>query len=178
VKLGHCDVAITYYEKYLATNPPDAPAQATNEAIGNCKQQLAAQDAASQPATPATDTTTATVSTGSASTTSSGHEFDVLGAGIAGAGLVSTVVGIVLYSSARGDLDDAESAATYQDSAGLVDDAHSKRTYAVVFGVVGVAAIGVGTWHFLHHRKAEHDSSSVTVAPTAHGGLVTWGGSF
>ena len=94
-------------------------------------------------------------------------------------GVVSTVVSIVMYSSARGDLDDAESAATYKDSESLVDDAHSKRTYAVVFGVVGVAAIGVGTWHFLRHRKQERAGSGLSVAPMrGGGGLVTWGGSF
>lgn len=42
VKLGKCDVAITFYERFVATNPPAAEMAATNEAIASCKAQLAA----------------------------------------------------------------------------------------------------------------------------------------
>jgi hypothetical protein len=43
-----------------------------------------------------------------------------------------------------------------------------------VFGAVGLAAVGVGVWHYTTYRSEQ----SVTVAPTASGGMVTWMGRF
>jgi tetratricopeptide (TPR) repeat protein len=166
VKLGECDKAIESYEKFLATNPPEEPTAAANEAIDTCKEQIAAQtpppapEPAPQPAPPAPPPQP------------EGRPFytDIVGSALVGGGLVSSVVGIVMYTSARSTLDDAEAAPTYSEHERLVGDAQTKRNIGVVFGAVGVAAIGVGVWHWMKYRS----ESSVTVAPTASGGMVSW----
>jgi tetratricopeptide (TPR) repeat protein len=164
VKLNNCPVAITYYEKFLATQPGPEPANAANEAVSNCNAIIAAaapaEPAPAPPPPPAPEP----------------RKFDVIGTTLIGVGVVSTVVGVVMYSSAINSLDDAEVAPTYQDHQSLRDDAESKRTYAMIFGVAGVAAIGVGAWHYLSFRKKE--TSRVSVNPTKHGGMISWQGSF
>lgn len=170
VKLDQCEDAIASYEKFLATNPPDEPTAAANEAIEACKAQLAAKAAPPPdpepepqpppPPPPAQD--------------SKPFYKDVLGTALVSGGTVSAVVGIALYASARSTLDDAEAAPTYSEHARLVDDARTKRSLSVVFGVVGAAAIGVGIWRYTTVRS----ESSMTVAPTAGGGMVSWQGRF
>ncbi|MEJ7601455.1 MAG: hypothetical protein WKG01_26360 [Kofleriaceae bacterium] len=39
VKLGNCTQAITFYERFLSTHPPDEPADAAREAIEICQTQ-------------------------------------------------------------------------------------------------------------------------------------------
>lgn len=166
VKLDQCEKAIESYEKFIATNPPEEPTAAANEAIDTCKTQIAAQtpppapEPTPQPPPPAPPPQP------------EGRPFytDIVGSALVGGGLVSSVVGIVLYTNARGTLDDAEAAPTYSEHERLVDDARTKRNIGVVFGAVGVAAIGVGVWHWMKYRS----ESSVTVAPTGSGGMVSW----
>ena len=170
-KLNNCPVAMTYYEKFLATKPGPEPTAATNEAINVCKTQMAT---APQPE-PTLDQPVAQPEPPPPPPPEP-RQFDVIGTTLVGLGVISTVVGVVMYSSAVNDLDDAEIAPTYQEHQTLVDDAHSKRTYAVIFTAAGVAAIGVGAWHYLSFRKKEQ--SRVSVTPTTTGGMVTWQGSF
>lgn len=172
VKLGQCEEAIASYEKFLAANPPEEPTAAANEAIASCRKQLAeAQqspppDPEPQPQPPPAAPPPAP----------EGRPFytDVIGSALVGAGVVSLAVGGVMYASARGTLDDAEAAMTYSDHERLVDDAHSKRNIAVALGAVGIAAVGVGVWHYMKYSSEQ----AVTVTPTASGGMVTWMGAF
>jgi tetratricopeptide (TPR) repeat protein len=166
VKLNNCPVAITYYEKFLATGPGPEPTTAANEAIDSCRAQLAAQPPEPEPQPPPPPPPPPP----------QGKKFDVIGTTLVGVGVVSTIVGVVMYSGAINKLDDAEHAPTYDESEQLIDDAQSKRTLAVIFSVAGVAAIGIGAWHYLHFRKTE--KPSVAVTPTTTGGMVTWQGSF
>lgn len=167
VKLNNCPVAVSYYERFLSTNPAPEPAAAANEAITNCKAQMAAEQPPVEEAQPPPPPPPPAPEP---------RRFDVVGTTLVGVGVVSTIVGVVMYSSAVNDLDDAENAPTYQEHESLVDDAQSKRTMSVIFTAAGVAAIGIGAWHYLHFRKKEQ--STVTVAPTRTGGMVTWQGSF
>jgi tetratricopeptide (TPR) repeat protein len=173
VKLGKCEDAISSYEKFLATNPPAEPAAAAKEAIDTCKAQAPPpppeptpeptpppQPVAPPPPPPAPE--------------HKAFYTDVIGSSLVGAGVVSIVVGVVMYSSAVSTLDDAEAATTYDMHKELVDDAHTKRNLGLVFGAVGLAAVGVGVWHYTTYRSEQ----SVTVAPTASGGMVTWMGRF
>jgi hypothetical protein len=169
VKLNNCPIAITYYEKFLATKPAAESTAAANEAINTCKTQMATQPPQPEPQPEPTPEPPPPPPP-------EPRKFDIIGTTLVGVGVLSTVVGVVMYSSAVNDLDDAENAPTYQEHETLVDDAHSKRTYAVIFTAAGVAAIGVGAWHYLTFRKKEQ--SSVSVSPTKSGGMVTWQGSF
>ena len=44
--------------------------------------------------------------------------------------------------------------------------------------LVVVAAIGVGTWHYVRFRKKEKERAHVSVSPVGDGGMITFGGSF
>jgi tetratricopeptide (TPR) repeat protein len=101
---------------------------------------------------------------------------DKLGLGLTGGGLVVTGLGLFLYSSARGKIDDAENAATYAESQELYDDAKSQRTLSMVFVVGGLAVTGVGIWRLVSKRNSER--SGVAIVPSTGGGLVTYSGGF
>jgi tetratricopeptide (TPR) repeat protein len=169
VKLDNCQVAISFYERFLESNPGPEPSAAANEAISNCRAKLptTAEPEPEPEPLPAPDP---------APPPPQARAFDPIGTTLVGLGVVSTLVGVVMYSSAISTLDEAEAAPSYAEHERLVDDASSKRTYAVVFGVAGVAAIGVGAWHYLRFRKAEQ--ARVAVTPTTSGGMITWMGRF
>jgi len=177
VKLGNCPEAIMSYEQFLETTPAPEVADAANEAIRVCRDQLAAQ----QPAPPPPETNPQPVAPPPPPPppVAEGKAFyrDVLGDVLVVGGAVAVVTGVSLYVSARGTIDDAEAAPTYAEQQSLVDDAHSKRMYAVIAGSVGVVAIGVGVWRFTKGR-GDAEKTSVAVVPTTTGGLVTFAGRF
>jgi tetratricopeptide (TPR) repeat protein len=174
VKLNNCPVAISYYERFLETKPGPEPTAAANEAIKTCRTQLEAQPAPVVEPAPVTAVEPTPVAPTPAP--AEPRRFDAIGTTLVGLGVVSTIVGVVMYSGAISSLDDAEMASSYQEHEKLVDDAHGQRTLAVIFTAAGVAAIGVGAWHYLSFRKSE--TSKVAVVPTTHGGMVSWAGSF
>lgn len=167
VKLGKCEDAIASYDKFLATNPPADAAGLANEAITACKAQLA-------PPPPPPEPTPPPAPAPPPEPESRPFYADKIGTALVGGGVVSSVVGIVLYASARSTLSDAEEAPTYSVQQDLVDDAHFKRNLGLVFGAVGVAAIGVGVWHYMKSSS----EPSVAVTPTSSGGTISWMGQF
>lgn len=176
VKLGKCDEAIASYEKFLATNPPAEPSAAANEAIETCKSQLPPPEPEPAPAPPPEPAPAPLP----VQPEQKPFYTDKLGSALVGGGVVSIVVGVVFYSSAVGTLDDAEAATTYAKHEELVDDAHMKRNLGVVFGAVGLAAVGVGVWHYTKYRS---EQQAITVAPTGTGsgvtgGVISWRGRF
>jgi tetratricopeptide (TPR) repeat protein len=176
VKLDNCPVAISYYERFLESKPGPEPAAAANEAIATCRNQLAAQPPPAEPEPAPPPTIQPTEPSPATPPQAEARRFDPIGTTLIGVGVVSTLVGVIFYSSAVSKLDDAEGAATYQESEEILDSAHSQRTLAVIFTGVGVAAIGVGAWHYLNFRKSE--KSRVAVTPTTHGGMISWSGRF
>ncbi len=171
VKLSKCDDAVASYEKFLATNPPAEPAAAAKEAINTCK----AQAAPPPEQTPTPEPTPAPTPEPAPAPESKAFYTDKIGSALVGAGVVSMIVGVVIYSNAVSTLDDAEMAATYDEHADLVGNAEMKRNISLVFGAVGLAAVGVGVWHY---SKFKSEQSTVTVSPSASGGMVTWRGRF
>jgi tetratricopeptide (TPR) repeat protein len=172
VKLNKCDDAVASYEKFLASNPPAEPAAAAKEAIQTCKASAPTTAAAptSEPATePAAAPADPPKPEGKAFYT------DTVGSVLVGTGTVSMIVGVVLYSTAVSKLDDAERAPTHEEHSNLVDEAKGRRNTALVFGVIGAAAAGIGVWHY---TKFKREQQSVTVAPSTNGGMVTWQGRF
>lgn len=101
---------------------------------------------------------------------------DIVGDALVAGGIASGVAAVIMYSGARGSLDDAEGAASIDAYQDLVDQAHDKRTYAVVFGAGGVALLGAGILRFALRDSGE--GRAVAVAPTLGGGLITWSGGF
>jgi tetratricopeptide (TPR) repeat protein len=191
IKLGRCDDAIVSYESFLASKPSRERADLANQAIATCKAQKAATPP--PPAEPPPAEVTTAVDTEAPPGVAPVPEpiappapvnvdappawyKDKLGLGLAGGGAVLTIVGLVMYSSARGKVDDAESADTYEESQSLYDDAKSQRTTATVVTVIGLAATGVGVWRLL--KKRNEQESGVAFVPTTSGGLVTYSGGF
>jgi tetratricopeptide (TPR) repeat protein len=169
VKLNNCPVAISFYERFLATNPAPDAQTAANDAITTCRANTA-------PPPTSEPQSTQTILPAPPAPPAPAPRFDAIGTTLVGLGVVSTLVGVIMYSGAISTLDDAERARTYTAHDDLVDDAHSKRTLAVVFGAAGVAAIGVGAWHYVRFRNSEQ--ARVAITPSTSGGMVTWSGRF
>jgi tetratricopeptide (TPR) repeat protein len=167
VKLGKCDDAVASYEKFLATNPPADAASSAHEAIDACKAQQ-------PPPPPPPEPTPPPKPVAAPPPEHKAFYTDVLGDVLVGGGIVGVVAGAVMYAGARSALDDADAAQTYDKHQELVDDARMKRNISIAAGAVGIAAIGVGVWHYTRY----HSEQSVTVAPTTSGGMVTWMGRF
>ncbi len=100
---------------------------------------------------------------------------DKLGIGLTGGGAVLTIVGLVMYSSARGKADDAANAGNYGDSSSQFDDAKSLRTTSAIVTVLGLGVTGVGVWRFMTKRNEER---RVAFVPSGDGGFVTYSGGF
>lgn len=171
-KLGHCDDAKSYYARYQQTNKDPAVTGVIDQAIAGC-----------QPTAPPPPPPVETPPPAPGPTTSGRAPWyrDYVGDALVGAGVIATVVGVVVYSSARSDLDAAEAAPDLPRYQALVDDAHSKRTLSIVLVGGGVALVGAGVAHYVFRgagRSAEVAPAPVAISPTRGGGLVTWTGSF
>jgi len=181
VKLGRCPEAITYYEQFLATQPDAGPAAAARQAIDVCKSTPPPPEVTPEPTPPPPEPTPQppTPAPTSAPTTQGVTPLykDPIGATLVGAGVVAGVVGVVLYRGARGDLDQAETATTYQESEDLVDRSHRKRTYAAIAGGGALVLIGAGVIHMVVRDRGTAERS-LAIAPATGGAVVTWGGRF
>jgi len=198
VKLGNCKDAITFYERFLATHPDPDAASATKQAITACKNGTVGEGSGSGSGS-GSDAGSGSGSgsnTGSAAGSNAGSDVgsgssvgsaagagsaepvtwysDKLADGLVIGGVVSALIGVVLYSQASSKLDDADQATTYQGQQNLVDDAHSTRNLSIVFDVAAAGLIGYGVYHYLHFREA----ASVSITPAPGGGAVTWTGHF
>jgi tetratricopeptide (TPR) repeat protein len=178
VQLGNCPQAILFYERFLSTKPDPVPAAAASEAIETCKHKPEAVEKPPTPTPPVQPPTPEKPVTPPAKEAERPAWYtDKLGAVLLGGGVVLGAAGIVTYTLARSDLDDAERAPDYQTHADLVDSAHGKRTIAAVLGVAGLGLTGAAVTRYLMVRRAGAQST-VGVAPAQGGGLVTWSGQF
>lgn len=193
VQLGDCAQAITFYRRFLSTRPDDLPKQAAREAVATCKERLAAAEGSTgdpaaldgatvdgAPIDDATATATAPAlepapSAAPAEAPAPRWYHDKLGLALVGGGVTLGILGLATYSSAVGDLDDAEHAASYAEYADLVDGAGTKRVYATVLTIAALAATGAGVYRLVQRRK---ETRQLVVAPTADGGMVSVWGSF
>lgn len=171
VKLGRCPDAIVFYERFLATQPDAGPASTARQAIDVCKTapppaQITPEPTPPPPEPPLPPPPEVTP-----------LYKDPIGVALVGAGVVAGVVGIVMYSGARADLDDAEQAPTYQASETLVDSGRSKRTYAAIAGGGALVLIGAGVAHMVMRDRGTTERA-VAVTPSSGGAIVTWSGRF
>ena len=184
VKLGHCDDAITFYERFLATRPDPDAASATREAITACKSGKVPETTTPPPTNPTNPPPTVPTNppptnppqphdTGAGPATTTWYSDKLADALVLG-GVTAGVIGIVLYASASGKLDDADKATTYPQQQSLVDDAHGARNLSIAFDVAAVGLIGYGVYHYLHFQEG----ASVVVTPAPGGGAVSWTGHF
>jgi tetratricopeptide (TPR) repeat protein len=200
VKLGRCEEAITRYEEFLRTEPPQTARESASQAIVTCKVALAHAEARAQREAhangEASSTATDASAAGAASTTTPDgtarddkapdidaaavvkpwYQERAVGWSLIGVGAASTLVGTLLYVRARSTLSDAEDAATYDEAARLVEDARRARMMSVVLGAAGIAMLAGGVVYYVKLDREE--SRRVSVVPTTSGGLVTLSGRF
>ncbi len=185
VQLGNCPQAITFYERFLSTKPDAGPAGAAREAIQTCK--TAPPDPVVTPTPDPQPTPTPTPTPGPVAEQRpppradepSGPKpwyKDKVGGALVGGGAVLGVVAVISYFGARGKLDDAENAPTFQAHEDLVDDANGQRNLAVGLAVGSVVLIGAGIVRYQLRDNGE--TRQVAITPTTNGGLVTWMGRF
>jgi len=170
VKLERCPEAIGYYQRYLDTKPPAQATVDTRQAIEICEKQAPVQEPAPTP--PSTPQPVAPA------VQARPWYKDPVGGALVATGVVSGVVGLVLYRGALSKLDAAESAPSLAEYEDLVDGARARRTYSVLLIGGGVVLIGAGVARYVLRDSGEGQPSRVGVVPTDRGGLVTWGGSF
>lgn len=171
-KLLQCKEAIHYYEQFLATNPSEAAAKDTLEAIDVCKAQLPPD-----PPPPPPPESVKPPPPPPPPPPSLPWYRDAIGAGLVGGGLIAAGAGVFVYVSARKDLDDAEAAtdhAVYED---LVDGARSKRMLSVVLMGGGAALVAYGVTRIVTKEPTE-SQPMISIAPARGGGVVTWGGAW
>jgi hypothetical protein len=101
---------------------------------------------------------------------------DMVGDVLVVGGLAAGIGSLLMYTSARGDLDDAEAAPTIDAYQQLVSQAHDRRTYSVILAGAGGALVLSGIVRFALHGSSE--TKAVAITPTTGGGLVTYGGAF
>jgi len=191
VKLGQCAKAITFYERFLATHPERDAADRAIQAIAVCKQREANPEPI--PQKPIADVTPAPApplptpepppslpppSPPAAEQPEGTSPFyaDVLGDALVLGGVACGVVAGLEYRSARHDLDQVDSAATYEKYDGFITDAKSKRMYAALLGGGSLVLIGAGVFRYVHHGHA--NNRTVGVAPTTGGAMMTWSSGF
>ena len=112
VKLGDCALAITFYERFLSTRPSAGAADAAHEAIETCRTQPPPAPATALPAPPAPQPPVAVTAPPTTSEPRRWYK-DPVGGGLVGAGLACGVISLISYRGATGDLDAAETAETY-----------------------------------------------------------------
>jgi len=186
VQLGDCTSAISFYERFLASKPAAGPAAAAREAIKTCKTSPPAPvttpepvpaPTPSPPAPEPTPVTSPQPPVGEQPPGGAGPWYtDKLGDGLVGGGIVLGVVSVIFYQGARGKLDDAEAAPTYDEHDNLVSDAKSQRNLAVGFAIGSAALIGAGVARYILRDTGE--AKRVAVTPISGGGAITWTRSF
>lgn len=183
VQLGQCQSAITFYGRFLSTRPARVAAAAAREAIESCEREpvRAAVEPAPAPIEPVVQPPAVVV----ADRDPPRWYEQRLVLGLAGGGAVAGALALLVYRSARGDLDDAEAAPDHARHAALVDDAHGKRTIAGVLAVGGVGLIGGAVAIVLTRRRASDDGPRAAtvrrldLVPRGGGGaVVTWSGAW
>ena len=102
---------------------------------------------------------------------------DTIGDALVIGGVATALVGLVVYQSARSDLDSAETSSNLVSYQQLVDDAHGKRTISIVLVGGGLAVAGAGLVHYVIHAGG-HETHGLAIAPGRGGGLITWTGGF
>ncbi len=181
VQLGQCADALTYYERYLATSPAPEIAAITREAIDACKTNpppamgMPAPEPTPEPVREAAPLPVPAPVPVPAIERRPPWYADRVGDALVAGGVVSGVVGFLLWRGAVSDRDEADSTDNYERFGSLIDSAHGKQTQAIVFGIASAVLVTAGGVHIvLHHRATD-----LVVAPTpGGGGAVTWLGRF
>jgi tetratricopeptide (TPR) repeat protein len=174
-KLGRCDDATAYFQRFAATQSDSQVGKVIDQAIAACKPAAPPAPAAASAPPPASPAPPAS----SPPPEGAAWYHDKLGDGLVLAGVTAAIFGLIEYRSAVSDLDAAEdrtATTTVARYSQLVGEARDKRATALVLAGAGSLLIAGGIVHYaLHDRGAE---ARVGVAPAPGGGMVTYEGRF
>jgi hypothetical protein len=192
VKLGKCPEAIKFYERFLATKPSKAAADAARDGITICKTNPPPVNeeppppppppppVKEEPPPPPPPPPVVTAPVPPVAETPEGPPAwytDKLGLALGVAGVAAGIVGVIQYRAASNSIDEAKRATDYPTHVDLVDTARGQRTLAAVLGIGSGALLGVAVFRFISVAGRTNERS-VALIPTGSGGLVTWGGRF
>lgn len=172
-ELGECARAREIFEDYLASEPDPAGRRAAEERMAACAPvPVEAPPVPVEPPPVPVEAPPVEAPTGAV------QSRRPLVLGLAGAGLAAAGGAIVLEVFGRGALDEATEAGRLGDQVGYDDALAAANRYHRSAQVVGVVAVGLGVSAAVLWWTRPRAASSVALAPTTSGGLVTWSGAF
>jgi tetratricopeptide (TPR) repeat protein len=182
VKLGDCDSAIAFYQRFLSTNPDASDAAIARQAIARCASQIPRSAEPSPPVEPRVQPRSVEPAAPpepapapAATAPDAPHGHDWLGWTLTTAGVAAGIGGGLVYLDAVSTRNSADHAPSYTDYANRIHDAHDKQTISlVVFGGAAALAAG-GLIHLVLHDSGEH---SVAIIPARGGAVAAWAARF
>jgi tetratricopeptide (TPR) repeat protein len=154
--LGDCASAIGTYRAFLAARPGEPLAEYARANIERCEHEAGS---ARDPA----------------------WYRDVVGDLLVGGGLVAGVTGAVVWRSGRADAMDLARAPDYQTFLARQSAASSALTeqrVGIAAMIVGGVAVVGGVVHYVHQARSSRRESSLGIALTAGGAIITGRGTF
>lgn len=185
VRLGECEQAIAFYERFLASKPSASSAALAREAIDTCKTNPPPPAIG---AAPADEPVRAVISrpvievvmppqpppprTDELRPARPWYR-DHLGNALVASSVVAGVVSGLVYRSAVADRERADASTSYDAYASLIERAHTKRAYAIGFGVGGAALATAGVLRFVLRDRGASDDG-VHIQPSSTGATMAW----
>jgi len=183
MKLGDCESATTFYQRFIATKPNPKEASIAQKAITTCKDhppepKKIEPEPPIEPVKPQPVETrpepVAVIPPPPPPPPPAARPWyrDFIGDALVGVGVVAEVVAAVEYRGALDKRDRADAATTYGDYQHLLDDAHHQNRLAIGFAAGGGALVLAGVIHYLVTGTPEE--RGIAIVPTHGGNLVTW----
>jgi len=185
---GDCAGAIVSYEEFIKTKSDAKLTEYSQANITRCKEQLAKEpvkepikEPIEEPVKEPVQTPPPTVASPEVpppqppqphDTSGPRWTSDWIGHGLVGGGVAIGVIGAVLWTGGRADArkpDDATDYDSFIAKRDAADGAVTKQRLGIGLGVLGIAAIAVGVYHY---RSATHKEVRIGAAPSAGGGTV------
>ena len=179
VMQGQCPQAITFYQRFLDSNPGEAQAAKAREAIETCKKLQAPVNKPDEKPIekPIEQKPIVIEKPVTVVTTTRPWYTDVVGDVLVVAGVGAGVASLLFYRGAISDRDEADRVMSYDTYDDLLAKANTKQTYSVVFAAsAGVLIAGGIVSYVVRDRRVE--TRQVALVPTTDGGMVTWSGRF
>ena len=176
VRMGNCADAVTFYGRFLDTNPDPDKASKASEAIETCKKLLAEQKPPPPPPPPPPPSHPAVPTEVDRPPWYS----DWLADGLVGLGAIAGGGAIGVTVSAHKDRDRADSRSSYDKYNALIEHANTKQRVGFGLAAASAALVAGGVVRYLFHRDRDRETAamSVTVPSRGAGGVVTWGTRF
>jgi tetratricopeptide (TPR) repeat protein len=182
VQLGHCDQAVDFYQRFLATNPGGRAATEAQQAIDSCSRHatlepLGPDEPPPPPPTPVATPQPPAPPPPAPRLVQRAFYTDALGDTLVIAGLACGAAVAFEYLGARSERDSADRQTTYDAYSAKLESAQSKQTLALGLGIAGGALVVGGIVRYIAHDRSEPEAA-LAIVPTRRGGAITWSARF